>query len=75
MQLRRAAGVERPAFQAQTGFALDALAGAKVRQLVGLELLADDGITVRLTRQGKCVADAVIVELLASRSQKPEAST
>jgi oxygen-independent coproporphyrinogen-3 oxidase len=66
VQLRRSAGVERAAFQAQTGFALDALVGAKVRQLVGLGLLADDGAAVRLTRAGKCVADAVVVELLAA---------
>ena len=64
VQLRRAAGIERGAFLTQTGFALEALIGEKVRQLVELDLLADDCAAVRFTRQGKCVADAVIVELL-----------
>ncbi len=71
VQLRRSAGVERRAFQAQTGFDLDVLVGEKVRQLTGLGLLADDSAAVRLTRAGKCVADAVIVELLAGAAEEP----
>jgi oxygen-independent coproporphyrinogen-3 oxidase len=64
VQLRRAEGVERAAFQVQTGFDLDALAGPELRRLVGQALLRDDGRRVCLTRAGKYVADAVIERLL-----------
>jgi oxygen-independent coproporphyrinogen-3 oxidase len=58
--LRRAEGIARPRFGEQTGFELDALSGTTVRALVASGHLCDDGISVWLTRQGKCVADAVI---------------
>jgi oxygen-independent coproporphyrinogen-3 oxidase len=64
IQLRRADGISRPQFLQQTGFALDAIAGEAIQRHVDLGLLADDGQTVRLTRQGKCVADSVIRNLL-----------
>ena len=64
VQLRRASGIGRAAFQAQTGYALDDVAGEPLRRLVGQGLLADDGERVRLTRQGKYVADTVIERLL-----------
>jgi putative oxygen-independent coproporphyrinogen III oxidase len=64
LQLRRAEGIERSAFRLQTGFDLDDLAGVALERQVDLGLLEDDGMRVRLTRQGKCVADAVIRELL-----------
>jgi oxygen-independent coproporphyrinogen-3 oxidase len=64
VQLRRAEGIDRAAFQAQTGFDLDALAGAALAQYVDQGFLADDGRCVRLTRHGKYVADAVIEGLL-----------
>jgi oxygen-independent coproporphyrinogen III oxidase len=60
VQLRRAEGVDRPAFTNQTGFEIDALAGAAIQQLVDRGLLHDDGCRVCLTRQGKYVADSVI---------------
>jgi oxygen-independent coproporphyrinogen III oxidase len=59
VQLRRADGIERNAFRGQTGFDLDDLVGPKVRDLVELGLLIDDGTAVQLTRKGKCLADAV----------------
>jgi oxygen-independent coproporphyrinogen-3 oxidase len=64
LQLRRAEGVERRAFRAQTGFDLDGLAGAALARHVALGLIRDDGLSVCLTRTGKCVADAVIYDLL-----------
>ncbi|MBL8792976.1 MAG: radical SAM family heme chaperone HemW [Planctomycetia bacterium] len=64
LQLRRADGVRRGEFQEQTGFDLDALAGAKLRQHAELGLIEDNGACVRLTRSGKCVADALMAELL-----------
>jgi oxygen-independent coproporphyrinogen-3 oxidase len=64
LQLRRSKGIIRKSFQKQTGFALDDLAGPSIARQVDLGLMNDDGASVRLTRQGKCVADAVIRELL-----------
>ncbi len=64
VQLRRAEGVERSAFREQTGFDLDEVAGPQIARHVELGLLHDDGTRVRLTRQGKYVADSVIENLL-----------
>jgi oxygen-independent coproporphyrinogen-3 oxidase len=64
VQLRRLDGVDRPAFQTQTGFDLDALAGDEVGRLVDLGLLRDDGRRVALTRAGLYVADAVAERFL-----------
>ena len=63
LQLRRAEGIDRPAFHAQTAFELDLLAGKALRDHVALGLLEDDGTQVRLTRAGKCVADTLIENL------------
>ncbi len=64
VQLRRAEGIDRASFRTQTGFDLDAVAGAALRRHVEQGFLADDGRGVRLTRRGKYVADAVIERLL-----------
>src|SRR5262249_21157309 len=64
VELGRAKGIERGAFLEQTGFELDALAGGKIAELVGLGLLCDDGARVALTRAGKYVADGVCEKLL-----------
>jgi oxygen-independent coproporphyrinogen-3 oxidase len=63
LQLRRAEGIEREEFRSQTGIDLDTLAGEAIRRFVGLELLQDANGRVRLTRRGKCVADALVLEL------------
>jgi oxygen-independent coproporphyrinogen-3 oxidase len=68
VQLRRAEGVQRPGFARQTGFDLDDLAGPTIGRHVRLGLLADDGERVYLTRQGKCVADVLVRDFLASAS-------
>src|SRR5262249_45959081 len=60
LQLRRSEGVHRQRFCDQTRFALDALAGTALARHRDLGLLADDGTSLRLTRQGKYVADALI---------------
>jgi oxygen-independent coproporphyrinogen-3 oxidase len=67
LQLRRAEGIRRVSFRRQTGFELDALAGKALTCLVAAGLLDSDSDGVCLTRDGKCVADAVVRELL-----KPE---
>jgi oxygen-independent coproporphyrinogen-3 oxidase len=64
IQLRRCAGIERATFSAQTGFALDDLIGSTLGVLVEMGLICDDGARVALTRQGRCVADAVVAEVL-----------
>jgi oxygen-independent coproporphyrinogen-3 oxidase len=64
LNLRRAEGVVRAAFRGQTGFDLDALAGPALRRHADLGLVADDGASVRLTREGRCVADAILYDLL-----------
>jgi oxygen-independent coproporphyrinogen-3 oxidase len=63
-QLRRADGIDRRRFREQTGFDLDDLLGERLKGLVEAGLLCDDGASVRLTREGKCVADGVIEELM-----------
>src|SRR5262249_26033965 len=64
LQLRRADGINRTAFREQTGFDFDKLVGPALEQQVALGLAVDSPGGVRLTREGKCVADAVIGELL-----------
>ncbi len=64
VQLRRAEGIDRAAFLTQTGFDLDAVAGAALAPCVEQGFLTDDGRGIRLTRRGKYVADAVIERLL-----------
>jgi oxygen-independent coproporphyrinogen III oxidase len=68
IQLRRASGIERTQFTEQTAFDLDDLRGPTLAWLAELGLLADDGVSVRLTRRGKCVADSVVTELLKERA-------
>ena len=64
VQLRRAAGVIRDRFREQTGFAFDDLSGGRVPAYAAEGLIDDDGSAVRLTRRGRCVADALVVKLV-----------
>jgi oxygen-independent coproporphyrinogen-3 oxidase len=59
-----AGGIDRLAFRRQTDHDLDRVAGTALRRHVELGLLCDNGQAVRLTRQGKYLADAVIERLL-----------
>jgi oxygen-independent coproporphyrinogen-3 oxidase len=63
-QLRRADGINRARFREQTGFDLDDLAPAAFKLFAETGITIDDGSSVRLTRRGKCVADAAVAELL-----------
>ena len=63
-QLRRIDGIERTRFREQTGFALDALLGNRLGGMVAEDLLSDNGVSVRLTRRGTCVADGIIADLM-----------
>jgi len=62
--LRRLEGVNRTAFHAATGFEIDQLAGVELERYVRLGLIQDDGQTLRLTRDGLLVSDAIWPELL-----------
>jgi putative oxygen-independent coproporphyrinogen III oxidase len=64
VQIRRSDGIERESFRLQTSFDLVTLLGQKIRNSVALGLLEDDGEAVRLTRRGKCVADALAADWL-----------
>jgi oxygen-independent coproporphyrinogen-3 oxidase len=64
LQLRRAEGINRLSFAQQTGFDLDVLAGPALVRHEELGLLQDGGASVRLTRRGRCVADALVLDLL-----------
>jgi oxygen-independent coproporphyrinogen-3 oxidase len=67
-QLRRAEGIDRERFAEQTGFPLDDLPGERLTTLIECGLLSDTGLSVRLTRQGLCVADGVIAELMKANT-------
>ena len=71
LQLRRAEGTHRDAFRTQTGHELDELTGPTLREHVDLGLLEDDGLGVRLTRQGKYVADTLIRNLFSAEAPVP----
>ena len=62
--LRRCEGIGREEFQRRTGFTVDELAGKTLSHFVESGHLEDAGSYIRLTREGRFVADAVIVRLL-----------
>jgi oxygen-independent coproporphyrinogen-3 oxidase len=64
VQLRRAAGVVRARFREQTGFGFDELTGGRGAAYAAEGLLEDDGSAVRLTRRGRCLADALVVKVI-----------
>lgn len=67
LNMRRVEGVCRHDFRDRTDFDLDAVAGPAIARLSGIGVISDDGDRVRLTRDGRCVADAVMAELWAGR--------
>ncbi len=62
--MRRLAGVNRQWFAGQTGLSLDGLFGPALAKYIQLGLLVDDGKSVRLTRSGLLVSDAIWPDLL-----------
>lgn len=62
--MRRLQGVARGPFAEATGFEIDPLAGDVIRRFVEQGLLLDDGQTVRLSRDGLMVSDALWPELI-----------
>ncbi|RIK78854.1 MAG: coproporphyrinogen III oxidase [Planctomycetota bacterium] len=63
--LRRIDGVRRGWFATATGFMVDELARTAIERYVQLGLVDDDGETIRLTREGLLVSDALWPQLLA----------
>lgn len=59
LNLRRKEGIIRPIFQQQTELAIDDLALEVIERFVGQGLLDDDGTAVKLTKEGKFLADTV----------------
>jgi oxygen-independent coproporphyrinogen-3 oxidase len=65
LMLRRTVlGIDRDDFLTRTGFDLDALIGPVITRFVGEGLLEDDGRRVRLTREGRFLADRVLCEVV-----------
>lgn len=62
--LRRTAGIQRTDFFDRTGIELDQLYGAILSEQVRQGLLDDDGLTIKLTQQGRFLADRVVMEFL-----------
>lgn len=62
--LRRLEGIDRDTFRERTGQSLDDLTGLAIVRFVELGLLADDGQSVRLTREGLLVSDSMWPDLL-----------
>ena len=62
--LRRIAGVNKHEFLTRAGVSIEALAGPQIEKFVDLGLLVDDGIGIRLTREGLLVSDSLWPDFL-----------
>ena len=67
VQLRRAEGIRFAAFETQTGFAVDALVGPRLPDLIARGFLIRDEAGFRLTRAGQRLADAIVEDLLKAK--------
>ena len=63
-RLRMLDGVQRESFAARSGFTIDELVGDVLPKFVELGLLEDNGVSIRLTRNGLLVSDALWPEFL-----------
>lgn len=63
--LRRNRGVDRSEYKERTGFDLDQLVGKTIRKHVSLGWIEEVGDGIRLTREGRFVADSVMSDYLA----------
>lgn len=62
--LRRTAGIERADFRSRSGFDLDEIAGQAIRENLQRGWLVDSGDHIRLSAEGRFVADRVIADFL-----------
>jgi oxygen-independent coproporphyrinogen III oxidase len=65
LNLRRAEGIDRVGFRRQTGLDVEPLVSYAIRRHVEQGLLEEVGGHIRLTRRGRCVADAVVAGMLS----------
>lgn len=63
--LRRIEGVDRESFTSATSFTIDQLVAAPLRKFVDAAMLEDDGVRIRLTREGLLVSDSIWPEFLS----------
>ncbi|MBX3441996.1 MAG: radical SAM family heme chaperone HemW [Planctomyces sp.] len=63
--LRRTRGIDSAAFERRFGAAPRSLAGAAFERLVSAGWLEESSGWLRLTREGRCVADTVLMEFLS----------
>lgn len=63
--LRRTDGVDRESFLSDTGFRLEDLAAPALEKHLQAGWLEEAGSSVRLTREGRFVADHVVIDFLA----------
>lgn len=64
LSLRTNDGLNKDSFQKSTGFDLDKLAGDSLARLITQGLIVETQTTVRLTQEGRFLADTVAAELL-----------
>lgn len=62
--LRRMKGIARETFRERTSLELDAVCGTALQEQTRLGFLSDDGQQIRLTREGRFIADRVVSEFL-----------
>lgn len=62
--LRRCDGVDKDAFAQRTGFEVDNLTAGRLVDHINAGLIEDTVTTLRLTREGRFVANSVVVDLL-----------
>ena len=62
--LRRCAGINRVDFHQRTGFALNDIAASAIAQNLERGWLEDTGASIRLTHEGRFVADRVVADFL-----------
>lgn len=64
LALRTCRGIDRDDFQLRTGFDLDTLCAEAIRKNVAAGLLESHEKSVRLTREGRFIADTVLADFL-----------
>ncbi len=64
VQLRRAEGIRLAEFEVQTGFAFEPLVDKRLSALLERGLVIRDDASVRLTRAGQRLADAIVEDLM-----------
>lgn len=62
--LRRTEGISRKDFLARSGLEVDALVKSAIQNNIKRGWLEDDGTTIRLTHEGRFVADRVVADFL-----------